>query len=159
MHDATRTPTPTVRSAVTVRTVPVTLDAFDRRAIPHAEWDHRAHVTVAYLSLRAHGLDGALTHVRAGIQAYNAAHGIAQTPDGGYHDTLTIAWVRIIHAVMTTHGALGGPEEFFEANSYLLSQKLPRLYYSRERIMSWAARTGWLEPDVSPLPTATQPGA
>ena len=29
---------------------------------------------------------------------------------------------------------------------------LPLRYYSRERLMSVAARTGWLEPDLSPLP-------
>jgi hypothetical protein len=28
---------------------------------------------------------------------------------------------------------------------------LPLKYYSRERLMSWEARTRWVEPDLSPL--------
>jgi len=28
---------------------------------------------------------------------------------------------------------------------------VPLAYYSRERLMSWEARTRWLEPDLQPL--------
>jgi hypothetical protein len=40
------------------------------------------------------------------------------------------------------------------ANSIIAAlgdKALPLAYYSRERLMSWAARTGWLEPDLRPL--------
>lgn len=29
--------------------------------------------------------------------------------------------------------------------------KLPLQYYSLDRLMSWQARTTWIEPDLSPL--------
>jgi len=44
--------------------------------------------------------------MRRGVKAYNAANGIKQTfgPDGGgYHETLTVAWM---HALMGAYGPL-----------------------------------------------------
>jgi hypothetical protein len=34
--------------------------------------------------------------VRAGIQAVNAAHGVVTTPAGGYHETITRFYMRVI---------------------------------------------------------------
>ncbi|MFO0833231.1 MAG: hypothetical protein U0637_15465 [Phycisphaerales bacterium] len=132
---------------------PVTLDAFNACSIPRGEWDHRAHLTVAYLLLRAHGLDGATLRMREGVQRYNARWGIEQTETGGYHDTMTIAWVRILHAVMVAYGPGADAEAFLAEHPYLLSRFLLRLYYSRPRIMCAGARAGWVEPDLAPLPS------
>lgn len=130
----------------------ITLEAFDRCAIPLNQWNHRAHLTVAYHLLRAHGLDEATRRMRDGIQKYNAAHGIEQTPDAGYHETLTVAWMRVLHATMEVYGQADGPDDFFHQHPHMLSRALLRLYYSRPRIMSEQARHGWVEPDLAPLP-------
>ncbi len=133
----------------------VTLAAFEACVIPLASWNHRAHLTVAYLLLRAWPLEEAIERMRRGVQRYNAAHGIEQTFEGGgsgYHETLTIAWMRVLHAVMGAYGAAADAEEFLDAHPHLGSRVMLRLYYTRERIMSAEARRGWVEPDLGRLP-------
>jgi len=130
----------------------ITLSAFEACSIPLESWNHRAHLTVAYLLLREDDFDHALDRMRRGIQKFNAAHGIEQTPTGGYHETLTVAWLRILHAMMITHGPGNGPDGFLDQHPHLLSKVLLRLYYSRARIMSVEARHSWVEPDLAQLP-------
>src|SRR5215475_2205038 len=84
--------------------IPITLAAFDQSSIPLEHWNHRAHVTVACLLLRELPLDVAIDRMRRGVQAFNARHNISLTQTSGYHETMTIAWVRIIHATMANHG-------------------------------------------------------
>lgn len=134
----------------------ITLNAFFAHTIPLSEWNHRAHLTVAYLLLRDLPRAAAIEQMRAGVQAYNAAHQIAQTPTGGYHDTLTIFWMRLVGVLIDTYGPGDPPtaDAFLDHHTQLHSKVLPRLYYTRERIMSDAARCGWVEPDLAPLPGA-----
>jgi len=143
---------------------PITLAAFESCSIPLGRWNHRAHLTVAYLLLQRHGLSpaglaAATTAMCEGVQRYNAAHHIVQTPTGGYHHTLTIAWMRLVHATLGLDGPGGGdpslppsPDAFFDHHTQLASRVLLRLYYTRDRIMSHQARTTWLEPDLAPFP-------
>lgn len=135
----------------------ISIEAFERAQIPLESFNHRAHVTVACLYLRALPLDAAIDRMRRGIHAFNAAHKVQSTPTSGYHETMTVAWMRILHAEMTTHGAGLSVDEFFEQHPFLFWRTLLRLYYSTDRIMSPEARNGWVEPDLAPLPLS--PGA
>ncbi len=132
--------------------VPITLENFERCAISLDQFNHRAHITVACLYLQAFGLEEATNRMRRGIHAFNAAHKVESTQTSGYHETMTVAWMRILDAVMRTHGAGQSVEEFLTQHPFLLCRTLLRLYYSRDRIMSWDARRGWVEPDLAPLP-------
>ncbi len=133
--------------------VPVNLEAFRSCSIPLEEWNHRAHLSVAYLLLREHGLEEATRRMREGVQRYNASKGIEQTPTGGYHETLTVAWMRVLHATMTAYGPEADADAFFAAHPHMLSKVMLRLFYSRPRIMSHEARHRWVDPDLAPLPT------
>ena len=134
----------------------ITLNNFEICAIPLEQWNHRAHLTIAYLLLRAYPLEEATDRMGTGIQKYNAAHGIEQTPTGGYHETLTAAWMRVLHATMTVYGHADSAEQFFDQHPHLLSKVMLRLFYSRARIMCDQARYGWVEPDLAPLPRALE---
>jgi hypothetical protein len=131
---------------------PVNFDNFEQGLIPLDEFNHHAHVSVAYELLSRFPIDMAIERMRTAIHAYNAHHNVEQTQTSGYHESLTIAWMRIIHCVMAMQGPAAGADAFLEQNPFLLCRTLLRLYYSRERIMSWDARTGWVEPDLAPLP-------
>ncbi|MDZ4405370.1 hypothetical protein [Prosthecobacter sp.] len=67
------------------------LRQFEDQSLPLECWNHRAHLKIAYLQLTRFPFDEALCRMRAGIRAYNAARGIADTPTGGYHETMTQA--------------------------------------------------------------------
>jgi hypothetical protein len=130
------------------------LARFEACGIPLEEWTHRAHLRVAWTYLRRHGLDGATERMRAGILRFNASKGLEDALDRGYHETLTVAWLRILDAMMRAHGAEADATTFLEKHTELHSKALLRLYYTRDRILSWDAKRRFVEPDLAALPLA-----
>lgn len=125
---------------------------FEATTLPHSEWNHRAHLKVAFLYASRFPFGEALEQMRRGIQTYNQAKGIETTPTSGYHETLTQVWFRLVHAAMRQEGEWKGTEEFLERNSQLLEKRSLLYFYSRDRILSGEARSAFVEPDLVPLP-------
>lgn len=130
-----------------------TLVAFQSKKLPKESWTHRCHLRVAaaiYLLLGEPG-----RHAMAvGIQRLNEAHGVPLTPTGGYHETMTRLWFQLVARAVASTGLDQQPQscERMERMLETLDDKrLPLRFYSRERILSWEARIGWLEPDLQPL--------
>ncbi|MDT7687949.1 MAG: hypothetical protein QOE46_708 [Acidobacteriota bacterium] len=125
---------------------------FDDCTLPRAEWTHAAHLTVALWHLLQYDWPEAVTRVRLRIQRYNAAHGVAATPTGGYHETLTLFWLGRVRAFLE-----GGRNEARSlvslANELAATAdtSLPLEYYTRTRLFSAEARMRWVEPDLKPL--------
>ena len=68
------------------------LAAFEACTIPRADWTHEAHVRMAWLYLSRLPFPSALQNARTGIARYNRSLGNTS----GYHDTVTVAAVRVI---------------------------------------------------------------
>ena len=127
-------------------------DAFERGELPRGAWTHHAHLAVALWYLVCYGPEEGGERVRAGIQRLNAANGVPQTPGGGYHETITrfYLWAIRRHLRDAPRSASIGDL----AASLIAAwgdKNRPFEYYSRERLMSWEARTAWVEPDLKPL--------
>ena len=125
---------------------------FEACSLPRAEWTHHAHLVVALWYLVRHEEAAATRLIRDGIRRYNKTHGIEQTKTGGYHETITLFYIRVIRKFLST----ANPDctLMMLANSLINTcgdKNLPLEYYSRERLMSGQARTRWLEPDLKPL--------
>jgi hypothetical protein len=127
--------------------------AFEKRTLPKAEWTHGAHLTMGYWYAAHFAPEEALDRVRAGILRLNEAHGVVTTPTSGYHETITRAYMRLLQAQLAEdqeggewHDRVNRALERFGARDLLLG------YYTRERLMSPAARAGWVEPDLRELP-------
>ena len=125
---------------------------FEARTLPRARWTHAAHLTVALWYVLTLEWHEAVRRVRRGIQLYNEANGVRQTPEGGYHETLTVFWLRYVRSFLE--------EELNEGRSLVAlandlaaraDSRLPLRHYTRERLFSPEARAGWVEPDLRPL--------
>jgi hypothetical protein len=117
---------------------------------PYERWTHRAHLAVATVYLSRHSFPEALIRMREGIQAYNRACG---DPDG-YHETITVVFLTLIRNFLAAHSK---PHSLAATVADLFAHfdtKSPLTYYSPERLSSPAAKHGWLEPDLKPLPLA-----
>lgn len=130
-----------------------TLAAFQSRRLAKEDWTHSCHLRVAagiYMLLGRPGL-----HVMSvGIQRLNEAHGVPLTPTGGYHETLTRLWYHLVAQAVESTGLSRqpmSPELLQKLLNRLDDKLLPFRFYSRERVMSWEARVGWLEPDLQSL--------
>jgi hypothetical protein len=139
----------------TYRTTGEILDvvrAFEARTLPRAEWTHAAHLTVALWYALQYDWPGAVAFVRRGIKLYNEAHGIPATPTGGYHETLTLFWMRYVRSFL--EGELNEGRSLVALANDLIrgaSVGLPLTYYTRELLFSAGARARWVEPDLKSL--------
>ena len=125
---------------------------FEACSLPRARWTHHAHLVVALWYSMRHEEAEATALIREGIKRYNESCGIKTTKTGGYHETITIFYSRMIGKFLLN--ARPDCTLMMLVNSLinLLGDKnLPLEYYSRERLMSWEARTAWLEPDLKAL--------
>lgn len=126
--------------------------AFERCELPRAAWTHRAHLVMALWYLTHYGPDEGGERVRTGIKRFNAANGVAQTPNGGYHETITCFYLSVVARHL--RDALPGTSLADLASTLVAAwgdKNRPLEYYSRARLFSWEARTGWVEPDLKEL--------
>ena len=123
---------------------------FEDQTLPPLRWTHREHLAVAAVYAKRHG-DGALDCMRSGIKALNAAHGVVDTPTGGYHETLTRAWMQLLRQLSDREPGLHELDLANKALALLADKRLLLNYYSRESIMSAEARAGWVDPDLNVL--------
>lgn len=127
------------------------LTAFEQCTIPPAQWNHRAHIRVAFLYAREHDFEAALIRMRAGLRGLNAAHRTPETGTRGYHETITVAFLSLIYARCRAE-RYPSSQTFCDLNPELMSKDALLHYYSRERLFSSAAKARFLEPDLAPLP-------
>jgi hypothetical protein len=127
-------------------------EAFRSGTIAKRAWHHQAHVRVAYLHLRRYPFSVAVERMGAGIRKLNLVLGVRDGLAMGYHETLTRAFMCAIWATLRSAGPEKDSKAFWNANPHLWARTLPRLYYTRKRMMTPAAKMRFVLPDVAPLP-------
>jgi hypothetical protein len=125
---------------------------FEDCTLPREEWTHAAHLTVALWHLLQFDWPEAVAHVRRGIKRYNDTHGILTTPTGGYHETLTLFWLRTVRRFLEAErnearALVSLANELAETHD----KGLPLTHYTRDRLFSPEARAAWVEPDLKSL--------
>lgn len=126
--------------------------SFKECTLPRKHWTHQAHLVVALWYLFHYSEIEASNSIRAGILRYNAAVGAPTTLNSGYHETLTLFWIRIISNFLAGEGSNKSLVNLANKLIQIYDKKnLPFEYYSRDRLMSWEARTNWIEPDLKPV--------
>lgn len=122
---------------------------FESCELPTADFNHREHLLVALCYLMRMGDGDALSHIRARIGSYAAAHGVNPNL---YHETITAFWLKRVRAYLErTDAHLGLAEMTNALAAECGSSRLVFDYYSRELIDSETARREWIEPDLRPL--------
>ncbi|MCA9562927.1 MAG: hypothetical protein KC561_05530 [Myxococcales bacterium] len=125
---------------------------FESCELTPPEWTHAAHLSVALWYVIHH--PEPLEAVRSGTQNLNAHLGVEQTPDRGYHETITRFMVSAIKSFVRGNASIDDPERLRDAllQSKWSDKRTVLEYYGRDLIMSAEARYGWVEPDLAQLP-------
>src|SRR5204863_5727478 len=76
--------------------------------------------------------------------------------DRGYHETMTQAWMRLVHFTLQEFGPKESADAFLDEHTQLLSKRALRFFYSRERIVSAEAKHEFVEPDLARFPVSRQ---
>ncbi|MBS0373739.1 MAG: hypothetical protein JSR73_04125 [Proteobacteria bacterium] len=131
------------------------VQAFESCTLPKAEWTHAAHLTVGLWHVERYGPGAALLRLRAGIRRLNESHGVENTATGGYHETITAAYVTLLAEFAERFAALAPVARTAVLLSGPLAERHALLaFYSKTRLMSVEARLGLVQPDLGPLAIA-----
>ena len=101
---------------------------------------------MVFLYARRGGVAAAISGARR-IRGFAEALGAFEK----YHDTLTVAWSRVVgHAALSSRNS--SFKEFLDAHPELLRRDLLSAHYSRDLLYSPGARARFVEPDLAALP-------
>ena len=125
---------------------------FESAHIPCKHWHHREHIKVGYLYLRRLPFTVSLERMREMLAKLNLAHQVPDLPHRGFHETMTVVWLRLVEATLAQYGPAASSDEFCDKNPQLIEKNVLRFFYSQERIMSPQAKQEFVEPDLAPLP-------
>ncbi|MBI3649837.1 MAG: hypothetical protein HY231_02175 [Acidobacteria bacterium] len=130
------------------------IERFESCELPLEEFHHADHVRLAWLYLQTLPVLEALTKFSAGLQRFAAAKGKA----GLYHETITWAYLFLIHERLKRDHQKPNWQEFAAANADLLDwqSSVLKRYYSNEVLFSDLARQVFVFPDriTDHLPTS-----
>jgi hypothetical protein len=125
------------------------LQRFAANTLP--AFPHEEHLHVVFVKSGRASLDETVVFMQDRIRAMAAANG---KPDA-YHDTRTVAWVRLL--VDARAGFAEDFEEFLAVHPRFVRRDLLSDYYSDALLTSDEARAAFVEPDLLDLPTASSP--
>lgn len=126
---------------------------FRDRTLPKERWTHDAHLVTSIWFFSQFSEEEAICYLRSGIITFNHEKGGKNTPQDGYHETLTLFWCRIICDFVYRHQGISFT---VLCNNFLANEQaardFPFRFYSKELLMSVKARAQWVEPDLEPMP-------
>jgi hypothetical protein len=128
------------------------VEAFLSCTLSREEWTYQAHLKVGLWHILRYAPGESIEKLRQSIKKYNVACGIENTDSQGYHETMTQFYVWLINQFIQQADCSKSIDSLADEliNTYG-DKSLPLRYYSRERLVSKAARLGWVEPDLTPL--------
>ncbi len=124
-------------------------DRFEACDVPAADFDHRAHLRLAYVYLSEHDVDTAHQAMRAALYAFLDCNGVERTK---YHETITRAWIMAVRHFMERTPDTDSADAFIDRNPIMLDSKIMLTHYSAELLFSDEARARFQEPDKDPIP-------
>jgi len=124
------------------------IEGFERGTWPKSQWTHAAHLSMACWYLCLLPKNEATERIRSGIRHYNVAVGTANTPESGYHETLTLFWIELISR--TYRGEQSRPLEMARlmVDRFGSRRDFFRDFYTFDVVQSREARARWIPPDA-----------
>ncbi|MEK7137992.1 MAG: hypothetical protein AAB787_00640 [Patescibacteria group bacterium] len=121
---------------------------FRNQTLPKSEWTHEAHLVVALWHLLEYkNISNTLCYLRSGIILYNHSVGTQNTASSGYHETITVFWVKQLHEFVQSEGL----QDFSILVARLLNTPLVQKdyilqFYRKEVLKSEEARGLYVAP-------------
>jgi hypothetical protein len=121
---------------------------FEACELSNDSFNHRDHIRLAWIYLQRYPEPDAQRQMAGAIRRFAAHHGKSDK----YHETITVAWLRLIASAMARQPMDASFDELTIAAPELLDKRSIEKFYSTAVLASAAARTYWVEPDLRPLP-------
>lgn len=122
---------------------------FEAGDVTPEQFNHRAHLRLAYGYLCGSSAEQAYPKMRASILALLDRNGIGRAK---YHETVTVAWLQAVHYFMRKAGDVASFDELIARDERLLDTSIMLTHYSKERLFSDEARERFVPPDLEAIP-------
>ena len=123
--------------------------AFEALRVEQGEFDHSAHIRLAYVYLCEHAVNGAVARIKTALLAFLTHLGMGESK---YHETITRAWVMAVDHFMNRSEACSSYADLIRLNPQLLDSKIMLTHYSADVLFSPAARQAFVEPNIQSIP-------
>ena len=124
-------------------------EQFESGAFRPAEFNHRAHLRLAYVCLTEHDSATAQCLMSDALHRFLDTHGIDRAK---YHETLTRAWIMAVRHFMELTPGAESADAFIDQDPRMLDSTIMRTHYSAETLFLPEARARFIEPDLDPIP-------
>lgn len=137
---------------VTEAEIDAFLVAFEGCTLPKAEWTHSAHLLTGACYVHGMQREAALAKMRECVRRYNESVGGKNTETSGYHETVTVMWIRLLDGLRRE----SIPMDRAQFAALAVEQFAPRRdifreYYDFDLVGSTEARLRWVAPTLKPL--------
>ena len=133
--------------------IDVFIAAFEDGTLPKSRWTHAAHILTGSCYVHAFGERAAIDRMRTKVSAYNLAVGGQNTPTSGYHETVTVLWIKILAGFRREHPALArAPFATLAVEHFAPQRDILSRYYDFDIVASQEARRTWQPPTLLSLP-------
>ena len=122
---------------------------FEALGCAPADFNHGAHVRLAYVYLSENDADTAHRLMRDALLSFIRHHGVAESK---YHETITRAWIMAVRHFMEITPMAASFDDFIVKSQALLDTKIMLTHYSAEVLFSAEARARFVKPDLDPIP-------
>lgn len=83
---------------VTEPEIDLFIAAFEAGTLHKDRWTHAAHILAGACYVHTLGETAAIARMRVCVSAFNLAAGGKNTPTSGYHETITVFWIKLLAA-------------------------------------------------------------
>jgi hypothetical protein len=128
------------------------LGAFESGTLPKERWTHAAHLLAGACYVHRLGQATAIKHMRHCVRRYNEAVGGKNTETSGYHETITVFWIKVLDT-LHLHAKPIARAEFaaLAVERYTAQRDLFRSFYDFDVVSSAEARATWVPPTRRPI--------
>lgn len=128
------------------------LAAFEGCTLPKARWTHGAHLLTGACYVHALGECAAIDRMRTYVRRYNESVGTKNTESSGYHETITVAWIKLLAGLLRRSQPIERAAFVTLAVEHFSPQRdIFKRHYDFDLVASREARLGWIEPTRQPL--------
>ena len=128
-----------------------TVEQFEAATLPDWAWTHEAHLICALSVLSRFGMADAPREMRQRITRYNEAVGKINSDTSGYHETVTVFWLKAVREYLSKDEKIYFDQDTIDkllSSIDLANRNLFLKVYSKERVLSTEARKHNVAPDL-----------
>lgn len=122
--------------------------AFEACIVTPSQFNHTAHVRLAYVYLVESDVEPAIQKMREALLNFLEHNRI---PLSKFHETITRAWVLAVRHFMSKSTSRSSTD-FIAKNPELLDGRIMLTHYSASVLFSSHAHEFFVEPDLDPIP-------